>query len=298
MSNTPPDRDDTTSTGEATIRNTKEIGHDVADKVREWLLKTGATLEMSVAQVLLRNGLGVQQGQYYVDPDEPGKNREIDVINSQGLSFAENALLELTAVFECKYATQPWVLYRTPPHYSTSDPHFDRVSSDLGRLWLDQAKIDDRFRDVPLFQREPRPGYALAQSLLGAKGKDVPENRVDPAYKALQGAVKASTWLATTMSQQEPLRRVTVVLPAIVIRGQLFETWLGDKDLVVREIDRGQVHLSVPANPDGRVLVDIVTEPAFEAFVHELKQAAELMHSVGKRYADRVLQDPSRLGLG
>jgi hypothetical protein len=111
----------------------------MTEKIKDWLLRTGASFEMAVARTMLTHRLGTQQSHYYVDPDDPTKSREVDVIASAGLGFDSNAILELIAVFECKYAPTPWVLYRPAPQYGATDPHFSRIASPFGEEWLLRA---------------------------------------------------------------------------------------------------------------------------------------------------------------
>jgi len=258
----------------------------VAEKVKRWLRSTGAPFEMATARTVLSHGLGLQQGQTYIDPEE-GTHREIDVVASSSLSFGDNATLELAAVFECKNAPTPWVLYRSPPHYSQADPHFDRIASPEGERWLAKAQFIDGLLRSPLWIREVRPAYGLGTSALGPKGEGgsqpregaskPKDNQPDRAHEALFQVVKASLALAQQVGKAGRVRRFVVVFPVIAVRGLLFEAWLEDGDVVVHETERGQVHWSYPGSTHGRVLVEVVTERGLDRLVSDIKAAADAM---------------------
>lgn len=158
----------------------------MTEKVKAWLESTGAAFEMAVARTLLGHDLGIQQSHYYADPDDPATSREIDVIASAGLGFGDNATLDLFAVFECKYARTPWVVYRSPPHYSGSAPHFDRIATPAGEKWLDRARAMNSISEGSLWQREPRPGYGLGTSHPDGQGDN--SGAVDQPYRLCLGS--------------------------------------------------------------------------------------------------------------
>ena len=128
-----------------------------ADDIKGWLSTTGSPFEMRVAARLLAKGARVEQGHYYIDPDNAAKSREIDVIAYRGLAFDTNARLDITAVIECKYAPTPWVLYR---RNSMGEVQFlDRVAPGYGAAWLKRVMGIAGITGQRLLRREDRPGY-------------------------------------------------------------------------------------------------------------------------------------------
>jgi hypothetical protein len=258
------------------------------EKIKEWLQTTGIPFEMSVAQTLLKKGLGTQQGHYYIDPDDPTTSREVDVIATQSLAFAENAVIELVAVIECKYAPTPWVLYRGPRTGSGPAAHFNRIASEYGAAWLKLAMGIPQISSCEIWQREDGVGYALGTS--NPTGQGEAAQAKDLAYKATLTVAKASLALAEDLTNRGgPVRRVAVLLPVIVIRGQLFEATLDGADIAVNEIDRGQMDWSYPASATGRVLVDVLTEAALEQLADEMGSAFDAITEVGTYAGHRAI---------
>jgi hypothetical protein len=268
-----------------------------AEQIRAWLTQTGGSFEMQVARIMHARQLSVQQSHYYIDPDEPSKSRETDVVVSGSLAYDTNALLELHAVIECKYAPTPWVLYRETGANLGSHPHFNRIATKLGSSWLTRrAMFNEQINTQPLFQREPNVGYGLGTSKPEQQNprqgtRDVTTDpAADLAYKAMFSVAKATLALAAQLEEHEYPRRVAVFFPVIAIRGQLFEASLSDgNEIIVNEITRGQVNWSHPASPTGRVLIDIVTAEALHPFANDLKAAVEAMHKHGVDSAREVV---------
>ena len=264
------------------------------------MLRTGGPFEMKVAQIMHKRQMSIQQAHYYVDPDLE-KARETDVVAFGSFSFDTMAVLELAVVIECKYATKPFVLYRDPGHGFGDNPYFNRIATPLGSRWLAQAPTKPALQILPLFRHEDRVGYALATAspVSGTSPGSRDRNRdrdmtadpgADPAYKAMWGVTKATLALSKQLVEEDDsFRRISVLFPVIAIRGQLFEAKLEAEEITVQEIQRGQVNWSHPASPTGRVLIDVVTEEALDAFADDVQAASEAMRRDGLDAARYVI---------
>jgi hypothetical protein len=265
-----------------------------ADQVRTWLEQTGGSFEMKVARIMRARHLGVQQSLYYIDPDE-GKSRETDVVVTGSMAFDSNALLQLHAVIECKYAPMPWVLYRQAGVYTETSPYLAPIVTALGSRWLVRAMGIEQITTQPLLQRKANVGYALGtskpQQNPSQQSRDVTTDPAsDLAYKSMYSVTKATLALAGQLEENDNLRTVAVLVPVIAVQGQLFEASLADGDeIVVSEVERGQVDWSHPRSPAGHVLIHILTERALHPFADALKATVEAMHEHGVDTAREVV---------
>lgn len=250
-------------------------GRVPAGRVSEWLNTQGFPFEMSVARALRRAGIAsIVQSAYFTDPEE-GKSREIDVIARRDLAIDGNLIVTAALVVECKVAPKPWVLFVDRSEYATSVPVLQRVTNKLGRNWLRSLERREDIRDLPTLQAGPRRGYALTTArLLPDQSRD---KTPDHAYEALVGATKAARALATSMDGE---RRCAVLLPVLVLRGQLFEASLDSNQcLQVAEIESGQVLWRNPSSGSDPVVVDVVTEEDLPRFAAEAAQTIDQLVS-------------------
>ena len=288
-------RSDTGTMDTAAAGPAEDVDADLASRIRRWLLESGGSFEMRVARTLLKRGIGLEQGRYYADPQTPTVLREIDLVASMSFSFGEGITMEIVPVIECKYANAPWVIFRPPPNaYYAATPMFDRIASDGGRRLLEDVPNLPEVRDHSAWQLEPAPGYTVATA--NVKVDKVNRESGDPAkldsaYIALNAVTKAALAVAEQLSRDEHSTRLAIVLPVIAITGKLFSARLAgedDDDLDVRETDRGQVHWSSPVSGIGRVVVDVITEPALDRYISELADAAQLLFARGVEVARQV----------
>jgi len=268
-------------------------GEDLRLKLKAWLSTTGAPFEMHVARELLGVGLDIEQGRYFTDPDDNKTAREIDIIGRRTLQMGDSATLSAIAVIECKFAPTPWVLFRPPPGYAEETENFDRVATHYGQEWLRKARFVPAIRDGELWRMEARPGYSLSTSGLGVKSKTPNSHDQqtvnDLAYKAIQGVTKATLAIADELEKEaSSTSHLAVLFPVIAVRGKLFETWLDDDDIAVREIDRGQLLWRNPRGAARPILIDVVTEGAIDRFAQELRDTSDGLVTHGQDAAQAV----------
>lgn len=259
----------------------KDVGSSIpAEQVAQWLRTQGFPFEMAVARALRRAGISdIAQSAYFTDPDE-GKSREIDVIARRDCAVDAALIVTAALVVECKVALKPWVLFVDPSRRDSTAPSFQRITTQLGQRWLRTLEFRSDVRRLPMMQSGPRRGYALTTArLLADSSRD---KTPDHAYEGLVGATKAATALAASMEQ----RSCAILLPVLVLRGQLFEAWLdADQILQVQAVERGQVLWQSPTSGAGPVIVDVVTESEIDSFAAE---AAETIEALATTTADEA----------
>jgi len=238
---------------------------------------------MSVARTLRRSGLEVVQSDYFVDPEE-GVSREIDVIAGKHMTLGEYKSVGASMVIECKVARKPWVMFVDGNKYGESEPCFERITTDIGSLWLKNIKFDAAVRSLPLLQLEPRPGYGLTTAHLGPKSS---EKAKDTAYSAVLGATKAARAIASARRDS-----CEILLPMVVLRGRLFKAWLDhNNELAVEEAHRGQLVWRNPSSGTERVIVDVVTEGALDEFSGVAKTSIENLLNGTTKQVDKAYVD-------
>jgi hypothetical protein len=239
--------------------------------VKAWLRTQGYPLEMRVAQQLRHLDALVLQSGYYLDPDEPGTRREIDVIGTW--SRRENPTRAVTAislVTECKLSLRrPWVAFtsedtRIPPSVRV----VDQAANEMGLKFLANVSDSRDAQALPLFRTPKRVAHGVAQAFAD-KGLDVP-------YQAAMQATKAATARVAEFYDSQIWHVMHIAFPVVVVDGQLLECFLGaDGDIVVEPCD--EVVLAWP----GKLLdshpsvVHIVTAEAFPRFAQGAQETAE-----------------------
>jgi hypothetical protein len=244
--------------------------NELSNKVIDWLANQGYPLEMEVARAFLKAGFRTVQAEYYEDP-ETKTPREIDVVAHDQDEIA-GCLVRLRVCIECKVSKgKPWVLL-TSKGISLADPArvAQRAASALGRKFLISVAQDKTYQSLRLFQLPPRPAYGLMQAF--TTGNDL-------AYAACMSAAKAAA--ATTAEAdianktQGPI--LEVVVPAIVIDGRLFESFINENgEMVVNEVSEGTLVWRNSLVRAPHTIIRVVTIPYLPQFIREVQDAADL----------------------
>lgn len=261
---------------------------DLRSNVKKWLESSGAPLEMKVARSLQMQGLDIQQSVYFEDP-ESGTIRETDIIATRAIRMSDSLTVAAIAVSECKFAPTPWVIFRGPPANDMERPNYQRIMTRHGEEWIGLLSSHPAISMGKMLQQEVRAGYALATSLIEqgqatsrSVGKDARQpSGKDLAYAAILSVTKAARSYRDLLDASPATTTLAIIFPIIVLRGSLFEAWYDGEELVVRQIQRGQVLWKrTPGEwPD---LVDIVTEEALEEFAADFRESADDIVFYGK----------------
>jgi hypothetical protein len=256
-------------------------------RLTEWLETQGYPLEMEVAQEFRAKAFSVAQGTYYADPDTK-QPREIDIAASVEKMLSD-VNVRLVCFVECKVSRdKPWVLFtsRRGPNDGNFD-YFSMVASRLGLPMLTRMHWQRYFPlPVALAPRE-RLGYGLAQGFR--------EGNLDITHTAVMSAAKASvsrTQMTNEESLVEALEEATaeLVVPSVVIDGQLFEYFLdedGSKQL--RRLHWGVLQLGtlIPGHSQS-TLVHIVTKEGLPEFAEGMRQLFGHFHAICTEHFDSL----------
>jgi hypothetical protein len=240
-------------------------------KVPDWLKNQGYPLEMEVARAFLKAGFRTLQSEYYEDP-ETKTPREIDVVADDQDEIA-GCLVRLTVCTECKVSKgKPWILL-TSKETSLAAPArvAQRAASALGRKFLRSVAQSKAYQSLRLFQLPPRPAYGLMQAL--TTGSDL-------AYAACMSAAKATAaMLAEADTANRPQGGVLeIVVPAIVIDGRLFESFLKESgEMVVNEVSEGTLVWRNSLVRAPHTIIRVITTPYLPQFIQEVQEASSLL---------------------
>lgn len=239
---------------------------DLNSRVREWLTSQGYPLEMAAARILQSAGFNTIQSDYYADPDT-GEAREIDLVASMQREL-DDLYVRVTFVIECKVSKdKPWLIF-TSREAGIATPALmrQRAASPAGHLLLEELATDSRFGRIPLIQSGACPGYGLTEAF--TQGQDRP-------YIALMSAAKAATARARSLSLKTPIAEI--IFPVALVDGHLVDCSLRNDTLEVAEISRGVLLWRNPIVGMPHTIINVVTYPAFKAFVADARATADFV---------------------
>lgn len=252
---------------------------DLRKKAEGWLNSVGFPLEMRVARTLRGAGFpNVYQGLHYRDPVE-NVWREIDVstLDVFDSGWAGIRLL-VRLVVECTYsASSPWVVF---PISELGD--FDYALSWQARQWSPSARffgeaIEEEVREGNGMTDPPSLLEFCAPVGYGVVKTGDPR---DPSESRKKDGPQANAKVAQVLSAVKAMARVSrpgtweLLLPVIVVEGELFSTRLADDCRAVIEETTGEATLVVDRydTEEGPLAVALVTEKAFGGFCERTKK--------------------------
>jgi hypothetical protein len=283
-------------------------------RIKDWLEKQGQSLEMRVAKSFRENGFVASQFEYYVD-QETQTVRQTDVVASVSRSIG-NSYVTVKLAIECKYAkSKPWVILITQQKFGKfsffgrmlngeNPSNWKNLPTIQGRLTGKIALSLERSKEIEVFEVNPA-GYAIMEARLDSQTEPDPRQR-DYAYEAVMQVTKGVEYQdnkneevfgSIVKSYEEALEfekgyrtmrapptlglDLTIVIPAIVINGRLFKSYLDDNNAIeVSEIENGFVLM--PSRIDGTKTssvplssIMIITEYNLDAFIPKLRKMME-----------------------
>jgi len=269
--------------------HTAFVAIDDALGVQDWLRKKGYPFEMRVARAFdAGRGLGVVQGDYFVDPEE-AKPRDIDVVATRSVAFDTTTNAIVACTVECKSNRgRPFVGFvRRRPTAASIDLLADQPGTRSGRAWVRRALFHESVRAERLLTFDVA-AYAVTQASSSGNA--------DNAYEACHSATKSAVAIANRWEKDSS--DVGVILPVVTVDGQLFTAQLGTDggDVEVAETDRMRLLWRYPHVDSGPTLVTIVSERGLDRFVADFVSLAEtLLGRIDE--AREALTDPSVLGI-
>lgn len=252
---------------------------DLSQKVREWIERSGYSLEMEVAKICHRVGFSPLQSEFYEDA-ESGKTRETDIV-AHLVRKAGKKQATLTVVLECKVSPEkPWVLFSAPNKLPGEFSVRQRAASRVGEQVLNKLAGDESIQNLELFRLPDVLGYSLVAASLDSKDKN---GQKDRAYEAVWSVTKATTGMVTKVQKFVPSIAL-VALPMIVLRGRLFEARLdSDGAIALEEISKGVLGWRNPVLAEFASFIMVATEKGAEESLAKL-------HEDGQEFLARAIQ--------
>jgi hypothetical protein len=279
---------------------------NTVSKVKDWVEKQGYSLEMRVAKLFKESGFNVSQFDYYQD-FETDKLREIDVSASVKKQI-EGIEIRINLFIECKYLKKPWVVFTTPrslnPYY-----YFVRILKNEFNLseWKLQSNLQGRIlarlllsigrenmKKLSCFSIPKNAGYGITESFrTDLKAKDNAFIATMQVSKSIEAHDTQDDFIyqRTIEGYEKQLYEssihnhglklyCSIAIPIIVVKGKLYECYLGTNDEVeVFEANSSVVLLS-PKKLDENLLdkpipivIKILTEEAVEPYVRDTFKA-------------------------
>lgn len=275
-------------------------------KVKDWVEKQGYSLEMRVAKIFKEAGFNVSQFDYYQD-FETNKLREIDVSASVKKQI-EGIDLRIILFIECKYLKKPWVVF-TNPRSLNQYYYFVRILQSKFNLyeWKLQSNLQGRLlarllysmgrenmKKLSCFSIPKNSGYRITESFradLNAKDNafiatmqvsksiEAHDTQDDFIYqKTIEGYEKQL--YDSSVGNRGLKLYCSIAIPIIVVKGKLYECYLGSNNEVeVLETNSSVVLLS-PRKLDESLLdkpipnvIKILTEEAVEPYAKDIFKA-------------------------
>lgn len=264
------------------------VPEDQHQQLLSWLEKHGYPFELEVGRAFKSHGWSVDHSSWFGDP-ESGKPREIDIVArlSASTKLGHERAEWLLAV-ECKSSKdKPWIVF------TTSEP-------DIGSLLRHSADVLSTcaIQRVPtevfpsLLYVGPRHGHGIVKAFSEGKSGDPTS-----AFAALRGVVSAAASIGKHFEnvwseRDSDTAFVTVVVPIIVLDGDLFEYTLednGNSDLS----KIGVAHIfTVTPDGQGRVHVTIMTKHHLTKWIELATEEARLsLQNIVLPQAARILAD-------
>jgi len=268
---------------------------DLKNKIITWLNEQGYPLEMRIASALQQKGFRVVQSEYFSDP-ESGDSRELDVVAFKQKEI-ESVLLRISLLIECKRSTdKPWLLFTSDKKRLANPARIaQRAANSLGRHYLLEVCKQDEVQDLSIFSLPERPAYGVTQAL--TTGKDV-------CYSAVTSVSKAALATVAELDKRKEsekkefiiLRRsaniCSIVLPVVVVEGQLFEVFLDDQaDVIVNGIESGTLLWRNPIVGMPHTIVNIVTSSGFEQFAYDARTSIDKFFEMSEKQLSESINE-------
>ena len=246
-----------------------------AQKVLEWIKKTGFPLEMEAATSFKKANFDVLQSFVYPDPQQ-NKGREIDVIAHDPDWMG---IIEISFVLECKSSSKPWVVL------TSEDTLPDRNKLLTFAITSEAAKevmTDHWMNDGPLksiINSLKIKGYGFRQAL---------GNKNDKAYSAVINVAKACTDI-TTKRETSRIPTIAFAFPIIVIDSPLFECSRTDGGkLELKEVEESNFLFSAYLPEKTGCCVQVVKKERLPSFAIKAKSIADEIRQGLKAEEDKA----------
>jgi hypothetical protein len=245
-------------------------------KVREWLEKSGFTLEMRAAAAFQAAGFEVRQCDHYIDP-ESGKAREIDVIARDPDSYG---IIDITFVVECKASEKPWALLCSPDTLVNYNRLRAFAVVSKSSLEVMVNRLGELLDCWPWLKKDRMAAYSVRQSL----------SESDVAFTAAVTAAKAAeSWVRRPKSEYKP--PYIFAFPVIVVNAPLLQCSLSSSgDIDVVDVTEGEWLFFARIPEFFGTCIRIVSIERLPAFAEEARAAARAIRDGLKLEEAKVIE--------
>lgn len=244
-------------------------------RVLNWVKTEGLPTEYKTAHLFRKSGFRVFQG-WYVEGQDDGKPREVDVLAELTLPYRNEKFLRANHIVECKWSGErPWVVFTSPSRMSPTACIAQTYSDLLGESLLWAASDYPSLHSMRLFQTPAEAGFNGRQAFAGGQ---------DYFYKSIQGVTgnaisDLERYNRASSSTTFPKHGV-MSFPMIVIDGQLFKAFFNDQtmEMEVEEVNDIRCHWRGSTKWRLNSTVDLVTLKSLKQFVEvRAKESLKLM---------------------
>jgi hypothetical protein len=250
------------------------------DKIGRWLDEKGYSFEMQVARSFRQAGLRAVQSAFYHDADSK-QSRETDVVVYQGRQIGKKRFA-IAIVLECKVSLdKPWVLLSHENNIPAQVVIQHHACTFYSKGLLFNLAADPRVQQLEIFRPTARTGY----SLVVAMGE-----QNDKAYAALMSVISATKGIVEGLKNNQTSELSHAIgVPAVVIKGRLFESFLdADGEVSVCEIQRGTLSWRNPIL-GFMTFVTIVTETGLDEFVSVMARESQVVTDLAAILVEKEL---------
>lgn len=229
---------------------------DLKSKVKEWISKEGYPLEFKTANIFKRSMFSVHQGGYVKD-FKTNTPRELDVVAERTYNVG-GGFLRIQYIIECKWTgNKPWVIFSDRNSRITPGACIAQsIGSHAGEATLWMLADDEEIQDLSIFHTPFRPGF---------NGRQAFSNQSDLVYSTLQSVMSAcysekKFYDSGNIALQSKTHFAVIILPIIVIDGELFEAFSNEKgDIEIEERKMMRLHWKGAEAWEMHSTIDIVT---------------------------------------
>lgn len=197
--------------------------------VRDWLLKHGYSTELRAGTLLRARGWHVEHATWFTDLDS-GKYRELDIRASVWDGVADELRwVTVSLAIECKRSDgKPWVVFTAPRDTTDLQVRNAMVADDFSRDLLYSVRPEVGMPEC--LRPSHTPGHGVTRAFTDTRSNDP-----TAPYAALRGVLSAANALGRenerfALSAAPEHTRADLVLPLVVLDGELYRYWLDDQD--------------------------------------------------------------------
>lgn len=266
---------------------------DLQDKIIKEIEKTGFPLELRVSHLLRERDYFVAQSLYYLDEEEE-KSREIDIRALKNYTFErkcnpenpKNSYFVRNYFFiECKKSdSKPWVFLSSPK--GEYDGELSLLPCSVDNTIVLSFQDYDMLETIHPFSTNNMRGRSYFEPF---KNNETGET----IFRALNSAVKSTLYYMNKNKEDSHNYDISFYYPLIIFDGKLFEAYLKNGDIKVKETDIVLVSFNYKSkNYHGECFtVPVIKESALNNFLDNIENSQEFIGKTIESYYRQALRN-------